>query len=172
MCLGVKSFAFAMNVEFRKLGYHWRMWLGVFIASNHFLAVGCFCCRWAHQIGHCSLSIACHVSTLLGFGAVDHWSPLSCSCTWQSGAISALTSDAHSLPLAVNRWRRLPLLRWLTRHVRCTPDSLVNYSGVTLGKTLEWHVPLVLGLGHQTLSGAPLAALHQVFAPNLFESPT
>jgi hypothetical protein len=22
---------------------------GVFIASNHFLAVGCFCCRWAHQ---------------------------------------------------------------------------------------------------------------------------
>jgi hypothetical protein len=24
-----------------------------------------------HQIGHCSLSGACHVSTLLGFGAVN-----------------------------------------------------------------------------------------------------
>jgi hypothetical protein len=24
--------------------------VGVFIASNHFLAVGCFRCRWAHRI--------------------------------------------------------------------------------------------------------------------------
>jgi hypothetical protein len=26
-------------------GGGWR----VFIASNHFLAIGCFCCRWAHR---------------------------------------------------------------------------------------------------------------------------
>jgi hypothetical protein len=32
-----------------KLGCHWRRWLGVFIASNHFLAIGWVCCRWAHQ---------------------------------------------------------------------------------------------------------------------------
>jgi hypothetical protein len=39
-----------------------------------------------HRTGHCSLSGACHVSMSLGFGVVDCWSPLSCSCTGQSGA--------------------------------------------------------------------------------------
>jgi hypothetical protein len=39
-----------------------------------------------HRTEHCSLSGACHVSTPLGFGAVDRWSPLSCSFTGQSGA--------------------------------------------------------------------------------------
>jgi hypothetical protein len=40
MCLGVNAFALVLNVEFRKLGWlEWR-WLGVFIASNHFLVVG------------------------------------------------------------------------------------------------------------------------------------
>jgi hypothetical protein len=34
-----------------------------------------------HRTGHCSVSGACHVSDLLGFGAVDRWSPLYCSCT-------------------------------------------------------------------------------------------
>jgi hypothetical protein len=49
MCLGVNAFALVLNVEFRKLGcLEWR-WLGVFIASNHFLAVGCLCCRRAHR---------------------------------------------------------------------------------------------------------------------------
>jgi hypothetical protein len=38
-----------------------------------------------HRTGHCSVSGACHVRDPLGFGAVDHWSPLSCSCTGQSG---------------------------------------------------------------------------------------
>jgi hypothetical protein len=37
---GVVAFALAMNVMFRILGCHLRRWLGVFIASNHFLAVG------------------------------------------------------------------------------------------------------------------------------------
>jgi hypothetical protein len=36
----VYAFSLELNVEFRKLGWiEWR-WLGVFIASNHFLAVG------------------------------------------------------------------------------------------------------------------------------------
>jgi hypothetical protein len=39
MCLGVNAIALVLNVNFRKLGLlEWR-WLGVFIASNHFLAV-------------------------------------------------------------------------------------------------------------------------------------
>jgi hypothetical protein len=48
----------------------------------------------------------------------------------------------------------------------------MNYSGARPGETREWLVEMVLGLGHRTLSGAPLAAHSQVFAPNLFESPT
>jgi hypothetical protein len=39
-----------------------------------------------HQTRHYSLSGARHVSTPLGFGAVDRWNPLSYSCTGQSGA--------------------------------------------------------------------------------------
>jgi hypothetical protein len=65
------------------------------------------------------------------------------------------------------------LLRWLTGHVRCTPNSPVNYSGASLGKKpRERPVWGVLGLGHRTLSGAPLAAPFQVFAPNFVESRT
>jgi hypothetical protein len=45
-------------------------------------------------------------------------------------------------------------------------------SGAHPSKTREWSVRVELGLGHRTLSGAPLAAHSQVFAPNLFESPT
>jgi hypothetical protein len=48
MCLGVNVIDLVLNENFRKLGCHWRRWLGVFIASNHFLAVGWVCCRWAH----------------------------------------------------------------------------------------------------------------------------
>jgi hypothetical protein len=45
----VQSFDLVLNVEFRKLRWlEWR-WLGVFIASNHFLAIGRLCCRRAHR---------------------------------------------------------------------------------------------------------------------------
>jgi hypothetical protein len=37
-------------------------------------------------------------------------------------------------------------------------EQSVNYSGACLVETREWHVPLLAGLGHRTLSGAPLAA--------------
>jgi hypothetical protein len=73
-----------LNVEFRKLGWlEWR-WLEVFIAPTTILAVagdGAPDCPVVHQIGHCSVSGVCHVNDPLGFGAVDHWSPLSYSCT-------------------------------------------------------------------------------------------
>jgi hypothetical protein len=88
MCLGVKAIALVLNVKFNKLGWlEWR-WLGVFIAPTTILAVvvdGAPDSPVVHQTGHCSLSGVCHVSTPLGFGAVDRWSPLSCTCTEQSG---------------------------------------------------------------------------------------
>jgi hypothetical protein len=88
MCLGVNAIALVLNVNFRKLGWlEWR-WLGVFIAPTTILAVvvdGAPDSPVVHRTGHCSLSGVCHVSTLLGFGAVDRWTSLSCSCTGQSG---------------------------------------------------------------------------------------
>jgi hypothetical protein len=69
MCLGVKSFALAMNVEFRKLGWlEWR-WLRVFITPTTILAIavdGAPDSPVVYRTGHCSLSGACHVSTPLG----------------------------------------------------------------------------------------------------------
>jgi hypothetical protein len=47
----------------------------------------------------------------------------------------------------------------------------MNYSGATPGKTQERPVDGVLGLGHRTLSGAPLAAPMLVFASIFVESP-
>jgi hypothetical protein len=54
-----------LNKKSEKLGWlEWR-WLGVLIASNHFLAVGCLCCQWTHRtvrwctehsVVHCSVS--------------------------------------------------------------------------------------------------------------------
>jgi hypothetical protein len=61
-------------MKFRKLGLlEWR-WLGVFIAPTTILVVavdGAPDSPVVHQTGYCSLSGACHVSTPLGFGAVD-----------------------------------------------------------------------------------------------------
>jgi endogenous inhibitor of DNA gyrase (YacG/DUF329 family) len=161
--------------------------VGVFIASNHFLAVGCFCCRWAHRAAvrwctgqgtiHCPVcaTSACRwglerltVGVLCLVVAPD--SPVAHRTCPVCSDFSALTFDSHYSPFAVDRWRMLPLLRWLTGHVQCTPDSHrtcpVNYSGARLWKTREWAVRLVLDLGHRTLSGLPLAAHSQVFAPN------
>jgi hypothetical protein len=40
LCFGVNAITLVLNEDLRKLGYfEWR-WLGVFIASNHFLAAG------------------------------------------------------------------------------------------------------------------------------------
>jgi hypothetical protein len=62
----------------------------------------------------------CHVSRPLGFGAVDHWSPLSSCGTGQSGGtpdspvrsgFAALTSDLHtdhcSSDIGVDCWAQL-----------------------------------------------------------------
>jgi hypothetical protein len=73
-------------------GFEWGGW-GVFIAPNHFLAVGKVCWRWAHR----TITIHCPVCAMsarpLGFGAVDCCSRLSFCCTGQSGALWLLRSD-------------------------------------------------------------------------------
>jgi hypothetical protein len=81
---------------------------------------------------------------------------------------SALTSNAHCSSFTVDRWRRLPLLHWLTEHVRCTLDSPMNYSGASLEKTREWAVCLVLGLSVRCTTGSSIP----VFAPYFVDSPT
>jgi hypothetical protein len=65
---------------------------------------------------HRTCTVNCPVRAMsarpLGFGAVDRWNPLSCSCTGQSGATPdssdfyALASDTHC-SLWQYRWRQV-----------------------------------------------------------------
>jgi hypothetical protein len=117
---------------------------------------------------HQTCTVHCPVratsARLLGFGAVDRWNPLSYSCTGQYGA----TPDMSLLQSTVDA--RLALLRWLTGHVRCTPDSLVNYIGVRPGETQEWLVWVLLGLGHcpvRHLSAHSQVLLQILLSPQL-----
>jgi hypothetical protein len=63
----------------------------------------------------------------------------------------ALTSDLCTVHLfIVHRSQplaQLTVIRWLIGHVRCTPDSPVNYSEASPIETREWPVRGVLGLG-------------------------
>jgi hypothetical protein len=137
MCLGVNVIALLLNRNFKKHGCHWRRWLGVFIASNHLLVVGCFCWWWAHRTvrwctGQVLFTVRCvpHQHTRWGIRANDCWSlcPV---------VAPALTSLLWVLPCIVHKClllqstvdARLLLLRWLIRHVRCTLDNPMNYSG-------------------------------------------
>jgi hypothetical protein len=127
-----------MNEYFRRHGWLWMRWLGVFIAPNHFLSVGEVCWRWAHWTTTVHCPVRATSAHPLVFGAVDRWSVLSSCCTGQSGATpdSPMTSDFCALtPVvalfisnisAVDRWRA---------GSRCSAgssDSPVNYSGARL----------------------------------------
>jgi hypothetical protein len=136
-----------MNVKFRKLGsLEWR-WLGLFITPTTILVVvvdGTPDSPMVHRTGHCSVSGACHVSCPLGFGAVDHWRPLSSSCTGQSGGTPDMSGA--SWHCCSDFWPRIVHFCILPLRagdhcsvgspdtVRCTPDSPVNYSGAPLWK--------------------------------------
>jgi hypothetical protein len=48
----------------------------------------------------------------------------------------------------------------------------VNYSGARPTNSREWHIRLVEGLVHQTVSGAPLVSTLSCLAPNLIVYPT
>jgi hypothetical protein len=88
MCLGVKSFALVLNVEFRTLGWLWMRWLGGIYRPQPLLS------RWLtllsmgapdSPVAHQTVTVHCLVRATsarpLGFGAVDHWSALSFCCT-------------------------------------------------------------------------------------------
>jgi hypothetical protein len=193
MCLWVNAIALVLNENLRKLGCQWMRWLGVFIASNHFLVVGWVCWRWAHRTvwwftgQHCSLSGARHVSASAGVWSCWPLEPfvlllhLTVRChTGQSGDLWLLCGTVHHCSLLQStvgvQW---PLLRWLTGHVWCTLDSPVNYSGGRPSNSREWLVHLCTGLVHRTVSsahrivsGAPFDSTLSCLAPNLFVSPT
>jgi hypothetical protein len=110
-----------------RLGWiEWR-WLGVFIASNHFLAVGWVCCRWAHQtVRWCTWHSTVHCTVRAT--SADRWGlerltiEVLCPLVAQDRPVahrtvrciltSALFTVASSTQSIVGRnWS---LLRWLT----------------------------------------------------------
>jgi hypothetical protein len=135
---------------------------GVFIDSNHFLVVGWLCCRRAHRtVRWCNGydTVHCPVRAT----SADRWGlerltiEVICSLVAPDSPVrydfATLTSDfcaAHcTLFTTVDRWAQLtvaPLAHRTCLVIWCTPDSLVNYSGATLGKTREWSLCGVLGL--------------------------
>jgi hypothetical protein len=153
---------------------------GVFIASNHFLDVGWVYWWWAHR------TVRWHARHVLftgrcaprqharwGLERIDRWSrcPVAAPDSPVPHRTCPVTSDfaALNLPRTIRVivcFCRRPLrhctsyslLRWLTEHVQCTPNSSVNYSGAHPENSWEWPVRLVEGLVHRTLSGAPKAA--------------
>jgi hypothetical protein len=131
----------------------------VFIASNHFLVVGWFCWRWTHRTvrwrtGHVLFTIRCAPCQHTRSGLEQSTVEVVCHVVAPDSPVpvcsdfSALTSVAHCSLWQSTIGARLLLLRWLTGHVRCTPDSLVNYSGAHPGETREWAVRVLLGLVH------------------------
>jgi hypothetical protein len=79
----------------------------------------------AHQTGIVHYPVRATSACPLGFGVVDRWNPLSSSGTEHVRCVLTSPSDIClrtvrfycSLQLTVDA--RLPLLHWLTGHVRC-----------------------------------------------------
>jgi hypothetical protein len=139
-------------------------WLGVFIAPNHFLAVGKGCWRWAHRTvqwrtRQTLFTVRCTPRRV----SVRVWRSWSLEAlvvllhrtvrchTGQSGVLWLLSSDfCTALFITVHLTkrslaRRESLLRWHTRQSSGTQDSPVNYSGVRLQNSREWPVRWVPG---------------------------
>jgi hypothetical protein len=128
-----------MNKKFRRIGYEWMRWLGVFIASQPLLVVGWFLLAMGAPDSHCALSGVRHVSatvrvrcwsTVGAFVVLLHRTvrcPLT-SVLWLLSWHCRVLFTLHSRPLA----RMEPLLCWLTGQSGGTLDSPMNYSGAFL----------------------------------------
>jgi hypothetical protein len=111
----------------------------VFIAFNHFLAIGKGCWRWAHRTATVHCPMRATSAQPLGFGAVDRWRRLSSSCIGQSGATpnSPVPSDFCALTSVVALFTSdiSKVDRW--RVGSCcsagSPDSPVAH------QTVRWH---------------------------------
>jgi hypothetical protein len=116
---------------------------GVFIASNHFLAVGCFCWRWAHgtvrwRTGHVLFTFRCaprqHTRwglSDLTVGVVAPDSPVPHRTCPVTSDFAALTSAAHCSSLftfAVDCWHAVTVAP--LAHGTCP----VNYRPVWIDK--------------------------------------
>jgi hypothetical protein len=107
MCLGVNAIALVLNVNFRKLECHKMRWLGDIYSLQplpsrwlSLLSMGTPDSPVMYRIGTFHCLVRATSVRMLGFGAVDCCSHLSCSCTGQSGATPghvrcALTSVVH-----------------------------------------------------------------------------
>jgi hypothetical protein len=129
---------------------------GVFIAPNHFLAVGCFCWRWAHRTvwwrtGHSLFTVRCAprqrarwglelltVGALCPFVAPD--SPVAHRTCPVTSDFAALISARHCsfVQSTVDAQRVVAPLAH--RIVRCTPDNPVIYSGACPKNSREGRV--------------------------------
>jgi hypothetical protein len=119
MCLGVNAIALVLNMNFRTLGCYWRRWLGVFIASNHILAVDWFCWRWAHRTVRWRtrqpmFTVRCvpRQHAHWGLERVDRWNPLdspmphlTCPVTSDFAALTSVTHCSSLFTFAVDHWR-------------------------------------------------------------------
>jgi hypothetical protein len=118
LCLVLNALALVLNVLTENLDAlkcgGWR----VFIAPTTKVAVGEVCCRRVHRTVRC----ASHVTQPLGF---DRWS----SDMW--GHRTVRCTVAHCSPFADDRWRCSRYSAWHTGQSGATPESPVNYSGVT-----------------------------------------
>jgi hypothetical protein len=146
-----------MNENFRMLGWLWMRWLGVFIAPNHFLAVGWLCCRWAHRTvrwctGQSLFTVRCAprqrahwglelliVGTLCPFATLDSPVPHR-TVRWPLTSMLWLlcgTVEHYSL-LQSTIGAQGVIASLAHRTVQCTPDSPVNYSGERPENSREW----------------------------------
>jgi hypothetical protein len=118
------------------------------------------CCRWAHQtVQWCTgqkkvknnvranTSDRCGLERLI----VEVLCPLAALDSPVRSDFAVMTSNFcfvhYLLFIAVGRWVQLTVAPLTQRTVRCTPDSPVNYSGVTLRKPESGQFARCLGLG-------------------------
>jgi hypothetical protein len=124
--------------------------VAVFIASNHFLAVGWFCWRWAHRtvrwcIGQPLFIVRCvpRQHARWGLERLDRWNP--CPVVAPDSPVPHQTCPVRSDFFALNSATHCSQLftfgrRPLVTGYRCSvgsPDSLVNYSGARPEETQE-----------------------------------
>jgi hypothetical protein len=151
---GVFAFALVLNVKMWKLGWLEWWWLGAIYNPNHYSSR---CCRWAHRtVRWCTGHNTFHC--VPRYPTVGDWSgwPLKSFVllrhrtvwwhTRQSGAFWLLLCSLYRRR-AVDRSVQLTVASLAHRTIRCTPDSPVNYSGVTLRKPESGQFMRCLGLG-------------------------